>query len=452
MAEIDFVCPECGGNISADEKDSGMSVNCPLCNKDISIPFFDHTSPTEKSNIAITAHKETANCPFCGEEILAVAVKCKHCGEFLNKNPYKQESPEKPKKSKLAIVAFILAWTSILLSFFTGLPAMIIAVIADRRIRKSDGKLYGRNWAWWGFGIALTLTIASFIWMSAVAEKPGNEKRVVLSENPEPAQKDNASVVPVNKTVIYEGIYCLEIQRDPLVFAFYDNGVEIARVYDFLFNKIEGNIPDGIVKQYDKDKGYLACEINYRNNRLNGPCKSYHENGNIWMESVFESGIIYSDKMYDENGNLASICIWRNGKIAKRTYYYDNGQVERIEEKNENEYYSISYFEDGKIKGNARQVNNHCEEVEYSENGKVLVKKDFTYLDNKTKIIWDGYLFEYDNDGNITGDWKMTQGNGRDIRKHNDGTAETYYYENGDDVRHTSTDKNGRVKITWQER
>ena len=29
--------------------------------------------------------KETKNCPYCGEEILAVAKKCKHCGEWLDK-------------------------------------------------------------------------------------------------------------------------------------------------------------------------------------------------------------------------------------------------------------------------------------------------------------------------------------------------------------------------------
>jgi TM2 domain-containing membrane protein YozV len=27
---------------------------------------------------------DTSQCPFCGEEILRIARKCKHCGEFLD--------------------------------------------------------------------------------------------------------------------------------------------------------------------------------------------------------------------------------------------------------------------------------------------------------------------------------------------------------------------------------
>ena len=27
--------------------------------------------------------ERTKRCPYCGEEILAVAKKCKHCGEWL---------------------------------------------------------------------------------------------------------------------------------------------------------------------------------------------------------------------------------------------------------------------------------------------------------------------------------------------------------------------------------
>lgn len=35
------------------------------------------------------ANEETKRCPYCGEEILAVAKKCKHCDEWLDKEETK---------------------------------------------------------------------------------------------------------------------------------------------------------------------------------------------------------------------------------------------------------------------------------------------------------------------------------------------------------------------------
>ena len=35
--------------------------------------------------------EETKRCPYCGEEILAVARKCKHCGEWLDKDEEKEK-------------------------------------------------------------------------------------------------------------------------------------------------------------------------------------------------------------------------------------------------------------------------------------------------------------------------------------------------------------------------
>ena len=37
--------------------------------------------------------RETKNCPYCGEEILAVAKKCKHCGEWLDSSHHEEVKP-----------------------------------------------------------------------------------------------------------------------------------------------------------------------------------------------------------------------------------------------------------------------------------------------------------------------------------------------------------------------
>lgn len=69
---------------------------------------------------------ETKNCPYCGEEILVVAKKCKHCGEWLDGSHQNEEvkpsvsspkvevkpqqstvAPNKPKKNNLILYGII---------------------------------------------------------------------------------------------------------------------------------------------------------------------------------------------------------------------------------------------------------------------------------------------------------------------------------------------------------
>ncbi len=77
---IRWVC-ECGKSLSAREESAGKRAKCPQCSRSIAIPA---PAPAESPQDDPGA---TQLCPLCREPILAVALKCRHCGEFLDRRP-----------------------------------------------------------------------------------------------------------------------------------------------------------------------------------------------------------------------------------------------------------------------------------------------------------------------------------------------------------------------------
>jgi len=77
-------CPSCLKVLTAPDERAGQVIACPSCGGQMQLPPLQAAAASEPAPAGVApAGAGTKNCPYCGEQILTIAQKCRHCNSML---------------------------------------------------------------------------------------------------------------------------------------------------------------------------------------------------------------------------------------------------------------------------------------------------------------------------------------------------------------------------------
>ncbi|MDO9214514.1 MAG: hypothetical protein Q8Q54_04935 [Methylococcales bacterium] len=282
---MEIICKNCNtSHFLSDDKIplETKTGKCKKCNAPITVLGKNATVSIEPTPIQSTPPEPeaTKNCDFCGEKILAIAKKCRHCGSMLDRSNASGDNIATrlwSNKTKIIVFVFLLT-VSLVLTWYVNVDEVVTKTI---EYRNNLAYIPNSNEPFTGIYIPL----------------PYDNGQVKSERHYKNGKKNGLDA------------------------SWYENG----------YKKMETNYKDGKLDGLETSwykYGDKKSEINSKDGNLDGLYVTWYENGQK------ESEVNYKNEKWDglyvtwyKNGQAKSETHYKNGNVnGLITAWYDNGQ------------------------------------------------------------------------------------------------------------------------------